>query len=324
MIIFAMKKVFITGIAGFIGYHLAKHLAARGDHVVGCDHFNAYYDPNLKRERVNNLGDIEVIDCDIQDRKTLEEYFAKNSITHLVHLAAQPGVRYSLTHPQPYVDSNLNGFVQILELCKAYPKTKLLFASSSSVYGLNEKRPFSESDPTDQPANLYGASKKAGELLAYSYHHLYKIPMTALRFFTVYGPWGRPDMAYYSFAKAILDGKPIPVFNNGKMERDFTFIDDIVDGILAAMDYDAPFETFNLGNNRPEKLMDMISYLENALGAKAIIDYLPMQKGEVTATWADITKSQKLLGFSPSTSLEDGINQFAKWFLSCKTALHLC
>ena len=318
-----MKTVFITGIAGFIGYHLAHHLVARGDIVLGCDNFNDYYDPELKRTRAKNLKDIEVIDCDIRDRATLEKLFKKKSITHLVHLAAQPGVRYSLTHPQPYVDSNLDGFVHILEICKSFPATQLIFASSSSVYGLNEKRPFSESDPTDQPANLYGATKKAGELLAHAYHHLYKIPMTGLRFFTVYGPWGRPDMAYFSFAKSILEKTPISVFNNGKMERDFTYIDDIIGGIAAAIDYGAAFEIFNLGNNQPEPLMDMIQHLETALGTKAIIDFLPMQKGEVKATWADITKSQKLLGYHPTTSLETGIGHFADWFLSCKTALHL-
>ena len=210
-----MKTIFITGIAGFIGYHLAKHLLSLGHKVIGCDNFNNYYDPALKKARISEL-DCEIISCDIRDRETLTKSFQTTSFSHLVHLAAQPGVRYSIKHPQPYVDTNLDGFVQILELIRAFPETKLIYASSSSVYGLNKKRPFSESDPTDQPANLYGATKKSAELLAHSYHHLYNLSIIGLRFFTVYGPFGRPDMAYYSFANSILNDEPIPVFNQGK------------------------------------------------------------------------------------------------------------
>lgn len=306
-----MKRVLITGAAGFIGSHLGKHLAARGDTVVGCDNFNDYYDVNLKRARAHTL---DIIECDIQNKGAISQIVRERHITHIVHLAAQPGVRHSLTHPQAYVDTNLNGFVQILEVCKQFPDIPFIYASSSSVYGLNEQHPFAEHHSTDRPTNLYGASKKSGELLAHSYHHLYGIPVTGLRFFTVYGPWGRPDMAYFKFANAIMHRETIPVFNRGEMSRDFTYIDDIVEGIAAAIDLGATCEIFNLGNNKPESLMQLIQYLEDSLGQKAKLDLLPMQPGEVKRTWADISKSQKKLGFSPKTSLKEGINQFVEWY----------
>ena len=312
------KKIFITGIAGFIGSHLASFLIKRGDYVIGCDNFNDYYTPELKKQRalkLKTLG-IEVINCDIQNIHTFQSLFEKENFTHIVHLAAQAGVRYSLTHPQPYVDSNLDGFLQILEHCRRFPQLKLIFASSSSVYGGNTKTPFSESDPTDTPVSLYAATKKAGELLAKSYHHLYRIPMTGLRFFTVYGPWGRPDMAYYSFAESILKGTPIPVFNHGKMKRDFTYIDDIVQGTTRAIDTCNDFEIYNLGNNQPEQLMTLIQLLEESLGEKAQLDFKPMQKGDVVETFADISKAQAHLGFTPKTSLAEGIPKFTEWLLN--------
>lgn len=310
-----MKKIFITGIAGFIGFHLSKHLQANGYSVSGCDNFSSYYDTSLKRDRAKHLSDAKILvhEFDIRDQEKLQRTIKSHQSTHLVHLAAQPGVRASLTHPQKYLDNNLDGFGKILEVCRSLD-LKLTYASSSSVYGLNKKQPFSESDPTDSPSNLYGATKKANELMAYSYHHLYQIPVTGLRFFTAYGPWGRPDMAYYSFAQSISKNLPIKVFNHGKMERDFTYIDDIVAGIQAAIDYEAPCEIFNLGNHTPEPLMKLIHYLENALGKKAIIEFQPMQKGEVLTTFADIEKSSKMLGFTPQTSLESGIEKFIEWF----------
>lgn len=302
------KRIFITGIAGFIGFHLAQKLLERGDEVIGCDNFNDYYDPSLKRSRAEKIPN--VIECDIND--PLDEHLER--ITHFVHLAAQAGVRYSITHPEKYKHSNLDGFFNVLETLRKHPHIKFTFASSSSVYGHNKKIPFSESDQTDHPANFYGASKKSNELMAYAYHKLYGIQTTALRFFTVYGPWGRPDMAYYSFAKAIAEEKQIKVFNYGKMQRDFTYIDDIVDGIIAAIDYEASFEIFNLGNNNPEELLKMIHLIESHFGKKAILEMLPMQPGEIQTTFADISKAQKLLHFTPKTSLENGMDLFLNWF----------
>lgn len=310
------KRILITGAAGFIGFHLAKHLKTRGDFCIGLDNFNSYYDPALKKARTAQLNaqGIEVLHADIQDRETIRQLIEKHNITHIAHLAAQAGVRHSLTHPDDYVASNLQGFVSILEACKTFPSIKLIYASSSSVYGLNTKIPFNVDDITDKPANLYGATKKANELIAHAYHNLYGISVTGLRFFTVYGPWGRPDMAYYQFSKRISDGLPIQIFNHGKMKRDFTYIDDIVQGITAAIDLGAPCEIFNLGNNRPVELMYFIELLEKALGKKAVKQMLPMQAGEVLETFADIEKSQKLLGFNPTVSIEEGIERFIRWF----------
>ncbi|MDN3509495.1 MAG: GDP-mannose 4,6-dehydratase [Candidatus Neptunochlamydia sp.] len=316
------KKVLITGIVGFIGFHLASFLIKKGDYVIGCDNFNDYYTPELKKSRADKLKrlGVEVIPLDIQEIQKIAPLLKEKRITHIVHLAAQAGIRYSITHPIPYADSNLTGFLSVLELARS-TQVKLIFASSSSVYGGNIKIPFSETDPTDSPVSLYAATKKSGELLAKSYHHLYQIPMTGLRFFTVYGPWGRPDMAYFSFSEKILNGKPIPVFNHGKMERDFTYIDDIIEGTSAAIDHCNGFEIYNLGNHRPESLMNLITLLESALGKKAIIDYKPMQAGDVTTTYADISKAQKELVFTPKTSLASGIEQFTDWFLEYHGAL---
>lgn len=311
-----MKRIIITGAAGFIGYHLALHLKARGDFVIGVDNFNAYYDPHLKKDRVAQLqkAGIEVLKQDICEKNFLKLVFLRYGITHVVHLAAQAGVRHSLFEPDDYVSSNLEGFVSVLEACRHFPHLKLIYASSSSVYGLNQKIPFREEDPTDYPANLYGATKKSNEVLAHSYHHLYGMSVTALRYFTVYGPWGRPDMAYYRFTRQICEGEPIQVFNHGLMRRDFTYIDDIVNGTAAAIDLGAPCEIFNLGNNRPIHLPYLIELIEDALGKKAIKELLPKQPGEVTETYADIEKSSKMLNFKPSVSLEEGILRFIDWF----------
>ena len=310
------KRIFITGIAGFIGMHLALHLKRRGDYVVGCDNFNDYYDPFLKRQREEVLKkeNISTLFCDIRDRKTLESVFAQDAITHVVHLAAQAGVRYSLLHPEKYVESNLDGFVQVLEAVRAYPHIKLTYASSSSVYGLNQKVPFSEGDATDLPASLYGSTKKSNELMAHAYHHLYGIAVTGLRFFTVYGPYGRPDMAYYSFTKSILQEERISLFHEGLMQRDFTYIDDIVSGIAKAIDKECPCEIFNLGNNQPQTVLSLVAIIEKHLNKKAKIEHLPKPPGDVMITYADISKSQKILGYFPTTSLEEGMQKFIQWY----------
>lgn len=311
-----MKRILITGAAGFIGFHLAQRLKKRGDFAVGLDNFNAYYDPQLKKDRAEQLQKqgIEIIPGDIRDRDALKLLLLRHGITHVVHLAAQAGVRHSLSAPDDYVASNLQGFVSILEACRLFPSLKLIYASSSSVYGLNKKIPFSVDDKTDQPANLYGATKKANEVMAHSYHHLHGLSVTALRYFTAYGPWGRPDMAYYRFTRQICEGQPIQVFNRGHMRRDFTYIDDIVEGTVAAIDLGAPCEIFNLGNNSPVNLLHLIELLEEALGKEAIKEMLPMQQGEVTETYADIEKSQRMLNFRPSISLEEGILRFIEWY----------
>lgn len=315
---FKPKRIFITGIAGFIGFHLALHLSSQGHFVIGCDNFNTYYDVQLKKGRQKLLEEknIPIIESDIRNSALLEKLMLEKGITHLVHLAAQAGVRHSINHPESYVESNLDGFVKILQICRTCPGIKFIYASSSSVYGLNKKIPFSESDPTDSPASFYGATKKANELIASSYHHLYGIPVTGLRFFTVYGPWGRPDMAYFSFTNAILKGEPIHVYNQGQMKRDFTYIDDIVQGITAAIELGAKCEIFNLGNHRSEDLMQLIALIENKLGKKAIKEFLPMQSGDVPVTYADISKSQNMLGFNPITSLDEGIEKFINWYLA--------
>lgn len=311
-----MKRILITGAAGFIGFHLSKHLKGRGDFCLGLDNFNSYYDPQLKRTRADELQKlgVEVVHTDIQEKDRIKLLILKHGITHVVHLAAQAGVRHSLSHPDDYVASNLQGFVSILETCRLFPNLKLVYASSSSVYGLNKKIPFSVEDRTDQPTNLYGATKKANEVIAHAYHHLYGLSVTALRYFTAYGPWGRPDMAYYRFARQICEGQPIQVFNHGLMKRDFTYIDDIVQGTVAAIDLGASCEIFNLGNHHPVELLYLIQLLEEALGKTAVKEMLPMQAGEVPETFADIEKSQKLLNFYPTVSLEEGIPRFIDWF----------
>jgi UDP-glucuronate 4-epimerase len=319
------KRILVTGAAGFIGFHLSKALKERGDFVIGYDNFNDYYSPLLKNaraERLRKIG-VEVLHGDLCNSPLLTETVDNFRITHIAHLAAQAGVRYSLENPQAYVQSNIEGFVNILEVCRSNPGIKLTYASSSSVYGLNQKVPFSEQDPTDLQASLYGATKKSNELFAASYHHLFKIAATGIRYFTVYGPWGRPDMAYYTFTDAILSGKPIQIFNYGRMKRDFTYIDDAVAGTIAAIDLGADFEIFNLGNNKPVELMEFIKVIEKATGRSARFEYLPMQQGDVPATYADISHSQEKLNFSPSTSLEEGIPKFVKWFQEQKTAIEV-
>lgn len=310
------KRIFITGAAGFIGFHLAQRLKERGDFVIGFDNFNDYYDPSLKRNRSSELQkrEIPVIENDLCRFEDLKRSILDNGITHVVNLAAQAGVRYSLKNPQAYVKSNLEGFVNILEICRQH-SLPLIYASSSSVYGNNKKIPFSIDDRTDHQASLYGVTKKSNELMAAAYHHLYELPSTGLRFFTVYGPWGRPDMAYFSFTQAILEGKPIEIYNHGRMMRDFTYIDDIVSGTIAAIDNVKGCSLYNLGNHQPESLLNFVEILEAELGKKAQKKFLPMQSGDVETTYADIELSQKELGFSPKTSLKDGLRKFVSWYL---------
>jgi UDP-glucuronate 4-epimerase len=285
--------------------------------VIGFDNFNTYYSPELKRKRAKLLQaqEIEIIEADINDSKTFKQTLDKHACTHVLHLAAQAGVRYSKTHPEAYLASNINGFLTVLESLRELSPIRLIYASSSSVYGRNTKTPFSISDTTDQPANLYAVTKKANELMAYSYHHLYGIRSTGLRFFTVYGPWGRPDMAYYTFTQSILEGKPIHLFNQGMMQRDFTYIDDIIQGILAALDYEGEYDLFNLGNNQPVSLLDFVSILEKLLGKTAIKILDGPNPGEVETTYADITETKRALGFQPLTSLEEGLARFIDWYL---------
>lgn len=331
-----MKKVLVTGSAGFIGFHLTKTLLSFGFEVVGIDNLNSYYDPQLKINRLDNIDkfvldqNIQTKYCftklDISDGETLSNLFNEHHFDIVINLAAQAGVRYSLENPQAYVDSNLVGFTNILESCRHAKIKHLLFASSSSVYGMNIKQPFSVDDNTDYPISLYAATKKSNELLAHSYSHLFNIPCTGLRFFTVYGPYGRPDMAYYSFTKAIDSGKPINVFNHGEMKRDFTYIDDIIEGIVRVIDHipssqsnhntfaKAPFRVLNIGNNNPVTLRRFISAIENSLGKKAIENLFPMQAGDVPITFADINPLTKLCGFQPSTSIEEGISKFVDWY----------
>ena len=330
-------KVLVTGAAGFIGYHVTRALLARGDQVVGIDNMNAYYDVALKRARLLALSpqqseDFLFVECDLVDQHALRELFEQHSFDAVINLAAQAGVRYSIDHPQTYIDSNIQGFMNILECCRHVPVGHLVYASSSSVYGMNRKMPFSVSDNVDHPVSLYAATKKANELMAHTYSHLYGVPTTGLRFFTVYGPWGRPDMACYLFTQAILEGRAIQVFNEGRMQRDFTYIDDIVDGVLGVLDRppaysaqeeaadldagssSAPYRVFNIGNNSPVALLDFIRAIEIALGQKAIKEYHPMQPGDVPATYADIDALQALTDYTPSTPLQEGINRFVDWY----------
>lgn len=310
-------RIFLTGAAGFVGFHLARALKARGDTVIGYDNFNDYYSPKLKRARATELQKVgvQVLEGDICDQNTLKNAIQTAQPDTIVHLAAQAGVRYSLANPHAYVKANLEGFVNILEACRE-AKTNLVYASSSSVYGRNSTIPFSITDTTDRQSNLYGVTKKSNELMAETYHHLYGIPVTGLRFFTVYGPWGRPDMAYYSFARAILADEPINIYAEGKLKRDFTYIDDIVKGTVSAIDLRAPNALFNLGNNHPVEVNELVFHLENALGKKAKKQFLPMQAGDMEMTYADISESTRQLGFVPQISLKEGIAHFAKWYLA--------
>ena len=332
-----MKKVLVTGSAGFIGFHLAKGLLESGFDVVGIDNLNDYYDPQLKLDRLENLNafvseknlqdSYQFTKLDISDEYALKDLFNQHDFDIVVNLAAQAGVRYSLENPNAYIVSNLIGYANILECCRHASIEHFIFASSSSVYGMNTKQPFSTSDNTDFPISLYAATKKSNELLAHSYSHLFQLPCTGLRFFTVYGPYGRPDMAYYSFTKAIHEGRSIDVFNHGDMKRDFTYIDDIVDGILkvvqkvpgpierASTNAVAPFRVFNIGNNNPVPLSRFIAAIEAAMSKPAVKNMLPMQSGDVPVTYADIDDLVDEYGFHPSTSIEQGISKFVEWYL---------
>lgn len=330
------KQVLVTGAAGFIGFHLSKRLLSEGYAVVGLDNMNDYYEVALKESRLNllkEMEDFEFRQLGIEGKKELGELFKEHSFSFVVNLAAQAGVRYSLTNPQAYIDSNIQGFINILEACRQYKPEHLIYASSSSVYGANTKMPFSVHHNVDHPLSLYAATKKANELMAHTYSSLYHLPTTGLRFFTVYGPYGRPDMALFLFTKAILEGKPIDVYNHGKMKRDFTYVDDIVSGIMKLLpeaptgnklwDGDhpdpsssfAPYRVFNIGNNKPVELLRFIEVLEEKIGKKAIKNFMPIQLGDVPETYADIEALENAVGFRPSTPLEVGIGNFVDWYL---------
>lgn len=326
-----MTKVLVTGAAGFIGFHLSQKLLERGDTVIGIDNLNPYYDVSLKQNRLAQLQQqpgFTFYKLDLANREEMAQLFATENLEIVAHLAAQAGVRYSLENPHVYIDSNLVGFANILEGCRHAQIKHLVFASSSSVYGVNKKVPFSVTDNVDSPISLYAATKKANELMAHAYSHLYHIPMTGLRFFTVYGPWGRPDMALFLFTKAILEGKPINVFNSGNMERDFTYVDDVVEGVVRVMDNiplpqdgeigvsQVPYKLYNIGNNQPIQLLKLIEILENCLGKKAMKNMLPMQPGDVPTTYADVDDLMKDVGFKPNTPIEIGVERFVNWYQS--------
>jgi UDP-glucuronate 4-epimerase len=328
-------KILVTGAAGFIGSHTSKRLLARGDTVVGLDNVNSYYDVSLKRARLEQLvgqPNFRFIEADVADREAMPRLFATERFDKVIHLAAQAGVRYSLENPHAYIDANLVGFTNILEGCRHNKVQHLTYASSSSVYGANTEMPFSIHNNVDHPLSLYAASKKANELMAHTYSHLFGLPTTGLRFFTVYGPWGRPDMALFIFTKAILEGRPIDVFNEGRMRRDFTYVDDIVEGVIRTSDHTAqpnpewngarpdpatsrgPYRVYNIGNNQPVELMYMIETIEKALGKTAVKNLLPMQPGDVPATYADVDDLIRDVGFKPATPIEVGIGRFVEWY----------
>jgi UDP-glucuronate 4-epimerase len=310
-------KILVTGAAGFIGFTLARSLLARGDAVVGLDNLNAYDDPKLMQARLAILQErpaFRFVKCDLADRDAMAAVFAEGRFDAIVNLAAQAGVRYSLENPHAYVDANVTGFLNVLEGARRHGTGHLVFASTSSVYGTNETLPFDEGQRTDTPISLYAATKKANELMAHAYAHLFGIPSTGLRFFTVYGPWGRPDMALFKFTRGILAGEPIPVFNEGRMVRDFTYVDDIVEGVVRVIDRPHPFRIFNIGNNQRVELMTYIRALESALGTKAKLELLPMQAGDVKATEADTTALEQATGFRPGTPVEEGVRRFVAWY----------
>lgn len=331
-----MRKILVTGVAGFIGFHLAKKLIAQGDYVIGLDNMNDYYDVNLKQARLDQLlkheNAFEFHKLDLADNQSIQELFETTKPEIVVNLAAQAGVRYSLKNPHAYAQSNVVGFLNILEGCRHHNVKHLVYASSSSVYGANTTMPFSVHHNVDHPLSLYAATKKANELMAHTYSHLYGLPTTGLRFFTVYGPWGRPDMALFIFTKAIFEGRPIQLFNNGNMERDFTYIDDIIEGVARVIDNipggnpnwsgdhpdpatsRAPYRIYNIGNNSPVKLMYFVEVLEKAIGRKAIKEMLPMQPGDVPATYADVDALVQDVGFKPATPIEVGIERFVQWY----------
>ncbi len=328
-------RILVTGAAGFIGYHYSKFLLEQGFEVVGMDNLNDYYDVQLKKDRLKKLTSFKTFDFvkgDISNSQVVEETFRKNIFEYVVNLAAQAGVRYSIENPHAYIESNIVGFINILECCRHNNIKHLIYASSSSVYGANETMPFSIHDNIDHPLSLYAATKKSNELMAHTYSHLYMLPTTGLRFFTVYGPWGRPDMALFMFTKAILEDKPIDVFNYGNMMRDFTYVNDIVDGIFRTMNNvasinplwsglkpdpgssKAPWRVYNIGNSNPVKLMKFISAIEKSTGKKAIINKMPMQPGDVPSTYADIDSLSKELGYEPKTNIDEGVSNFVKWY----------
>ena len=332
--------ILITGVAGFIGFHLSNRMLSEGHKILGIDNLNNYYDVNLKKERLKLLKEtskgsdlFKFIKCDLKDSKKLNDIFKKNKPKIVINLAAQAGVRYSIENPKSYIDSNLVGFGNILECCRAHEIEHLIFASSSSVYGGNKSLPFKEDDGVNHPVSLYAATKRSNELMAHTYSHLYKLPTTGLRFFTVYGPWGRPDMGYFIFTSKILKGETIKIFNNGDMMRDFTYVDDVVDGIKSLIykipstnnNYDlnmpkpseswAPFRIFNLGNSSPIKLMSFIETIEDTLGLKAKKEFLPMQMGDVEATYADMKLLDNWINFKPKTNIKKGISEFTRWYL---------
>ena len=320
------RAILLTGAAGFIGFHVALALLAEGRRVVGLDNLNDYYDPRLKQARLdilNKKAGFEFVRADLADRSATASLFAGHRFEAVVHLAAQAGVRYSIEQPHAYAESNLEGFLNILEGCRRHDCGHLLYASSSSVYGANTKLPFAVGDPTDRPVSLYAATKKANELMAYSYSHLYHFPVTGLRFFTIYGPWGRPDMAYFLFTKAIVEGRPIKLFNHGRMRRDFTYIDDVTRVVCRLVDRGAPqggpdggppARIYNVGNNRPEDLSRVVALLEQELGRTAQKEMLPMQPGDVTETFADIGDLVRDAGFAPQTPIDEGIRRFVGWY----------
>lgn len=328
-------KVLVTGAAGFIGYHVATRLLARGNTVIGIDNLNDYYDVTLKQARLNNLADqpaFTFIKLDLVDRPALDALFAKENFQRVIHLAAQAGVRYSLQNPYAYTDSNITGFMNILECCRHYQIEHLVYASSSSVYGANRQMPYAVGQSVDHPLSLYAATKKANELMAHAYSHAFGLPTTGLRFFTVYGPWGRPDMSPFLFTRKILTGEALDVFNYGNHQRDFTYIDDIVSGVVSCMDHtatgnadwdafnpdpsssDAPWRVYNIGNHQPVELLYYIKVIEKLTDRKAKLNLLPMQTGDVIATYANIDALQQAVGFTPSTSIEDGMKCFIDWY----------
>ncbi len=328
-------KVLLTGAAGFIGMHVAQRLLERGDEVVGLDNLNDYYDVRLKEARLARLTphpSFRFVKMGVEDRPGMAALFAAEGFDRVVHLAAQAGVRYSLQNPDAYIDANIVGFMNVLEGCRHAGVAHLVYASSSSVYGGNEKMPFSEADSVDHPVSLYAATKKANELMAHTYSHLYGLPTTGLRFFTVYGPWGRPEMALFLFTRAILEGRPIDVFNHGRMQRDFTYVDDIAEGVIRTLDrvaeadpaFDplaphpgrsrAPYRVFNIGNQGPVLLMDFIAAIENATGVSAQKNLLPMQPGDVPATYADVSELTEWTGFMPGTPIAEGVARFVRWY----------
>lgn len=320
------QAILVTGAAGFIGFHVARQLLAEGRSVVGLDNLNSYYDPALKQARLAQLGNesrFSFVRADLADRETMAALFARHRFSEVVHLAAQAGVRHSIEHPHSYADSNLQGFLNVLEGCRRCGCRHLVYASSSSVYGANTKLPFSVQDRTDHPVSFYAATKKANEVMAQSYSHLYRLPVTALRFFTIYGPWGRPDMAMFLFVNAIMAGQPIRLFNHGKMRRDFTYIDDVTRVVSKLIDLvpadnpaaaNAPSRVYNVGNHRPEELMHVVGLLERELGRTAVKELLPMQPGDVVETFADVEDLMRDTGFAPSTPIEHGVHNFVTWY----------